>query len=243
MKSSGYTAEYGGSTGGVINVVTKSGTNDLARRRPASTSKATRSTAGRDEPSAGCPRTRPAPSTSTYPEDSYTRRVEPGFAIGGPIKRDRAWLFAAYQPALTTRQRTVTFTFDESTATKASDQTEHFFNINQTTQVQRQPAHARDLRLESVAAGRMAAGPGRRHLTRRATSTPSTSGRTTRASGSADWVATPKLYVGMRAGYFTNNHTTANVIEAAALCLHARQPSTFWTCPPRFSRLGDSRPI
>jgi hypothetical protein len=27
VKSSGYTAEYGGSTGGVINVVTKSGTN------------------------------------------------------------------------------------------------------------------------------------------------------------------------------------------------------------------------
>ena len=33
------------------------------------------------------------------------------------------------------------------------------------------------------------------------------------ASGNADWVATSKLYVGMRAGYFTNNHTTANVIE------------------------------
>ena len=28
MKSSGYTAEYGGATGGVINVVTKSGTNN-----------------------------------------------------------------------------------------------------------------------------------------------------------------------------------------------------------------------
>ena len=28
MKSSGYTAEFGGATGGVINVITKSGTND-----------------------------------------------------------------------------------------------------------------------------------------------------------------------------------------------------------------------
>ena len=46
----------------------------------------------------------------TYPEDTYTR-VEPGVAIGGPIKRDRAWLFAAYQPALTHMKRTVTFTF------------------------------------------------------------------------------------------------------------------------------------
>ena len=32
-------------------------------------------------------------------------------------------------------------------------------------------------------------------------------------SGSADWVATRKLYVGVRAGYFTNDHTTENVIE------------------------------
>src|SRR4029450_1735412 len=29
VKSSGYTAEFGGATGGVINVVTKSGTNDF----------------------------------------------------------------------------------------------------------------------------------------------------------------------------------------------------------------------
>ena len=28
MKSSGYTAEYGGATGGVINAITKSGTNN-----------------------------------------------------------------------------------------------------------------------------------------------------------------------------------------------------------------------
>ena len=99
----------------------------------------------------------------TYPEDAY-RRVEPGVAIGGPLKRDRAWLFAAYQPALIHTERTVTFTFDDSTATKDSDQTDHFFNINQTTQVRDTPAHARDARLEPVATGRHAAGPGRRHL-------------------------------------------------------------------------------
>ena len=30
VKSSGYTAEYGGATGGVINAVTKSGTNKFS---------------------------------------------------------------------------------------------------------------------------------------------------------------------------------------------------------------------
>ena len=30
---------------------------------------------------------------------------EPGFALGGPIVKNRAWFFGAYQPALTTRAR------------------------------------------------------------------------------------------------------------------------------------------
>jgi hypothetical protein len=133
VKSSGYTAEYGGSTGGVINVVTKSGTNawhgdalvnfegDALNGGPRRTLRRVPDDSTRAE-------------YVTYPEDSY-RRVEPGFAIGGPIKRDRAWLFAAYQPALIHTERTVTSTFDKSTATKAQDQTGHFLNINQTTQV------------------------------------------------------------------------------------------------------------
>ena len=45
VKSSGYTAEYGGSTGGVINVLTKSGTQPVARRRGCVYYQPTRSTA------------------------------------------------------------------------------------------------------------------------------------------------------------------------------------------------------
>ena len=74
------------------------------------------------------------PSTSTYPEDAYTR-IELGGGIGGPIKRDRAWLFAAYQPAVIDTDRTVTFTFDGSTATKASAQTCQYLDVSQTTQL------------------------------------------------------------------------------------------------------------
>ena len=64
VKSSGYTAEYGGSTGGVINVVTKSGTNTWTRRACWSTSKATRSRAGGGAPSGWCPPMTRGPSTS-----------------------------------------------------------------------------------------------------------------------------------------------------------------------------------
>src|SRR3954469_21541441 len=99
VKSSGYTAEFGGATGGVINVITKSGTNDWHGNVLFNWQG--------DQTSAG-----PAPSLRasltnsdqaeyiTYPEDKYSR-VEPGFAIGGPLVKDRAWFFGAYQPALT----------------------------------------------------------------------------------------------------------------------------------------------
>ena len=133
VKSSGYTAEYGGSTGGVINVVTKNGTNTW-RGDVLVNVEGDALEGGRR------PTLRRVPTDSnraeyvTYPEDTYTR-VEPGFAVGGPLKRDRAWLFAAYQPVLTHTERTVTFTFHDSTATKGSDQRDHFINVNQTTQM------------------------------------------------------------------------------------------------------------
>lgn len=80
MKSSGYAAEYGGSTGGVINVVTKSGTNtwrgdvlvnfegDALDGRPRRTLRRVPTDSTRAE-------------YVTYPEDSYSR-VEPGVAVG-----------------------------------------------------------------------------------------------------------------------------------------------------------------
>ena len=72
LKTSGYTAEYGGSTGGVINVVTRSGTNEWH-------GDARLSFQG-DALEGGPRRTlRKVPADSsraeyvTYPEDSYTR--------------------------------------------------------------------------------------------------------------------------------------------------------------------------
>jgi hypothetical protein len=210
VKSSGYTAEYGGSTGGVINVVTKSGTNQ--RRVDVLANIEGNALEGGRRPTL---RRVPTDSTRaeyvTYPEDTYTR-VEPGFAIGGPLKRNRAWVFAAYQPALTRTRRTVTFTFDDSSATKASSQAEHFFNIHQTTQLHdRLRTHATLDWSPSRQVGMLPALDGATYpkgnfdiIDRRQNYT---------ASGSADWVATPRLYVGARAGYYTSNRTTADVTE------------------------------
>ena len=94
VKSSGYTAEYGGSTGGVINVVTRSGTNRF-RGDVLTYFRATHWTATTAQPAAEAVATRARPSTCTYPEDEYTR-FEPGFGIGGPIVKDKLWFFGSY---------------------------------------------------------------------------------------------------------------------------------------------------
>jgi hypothetical protein len=122
VKSSGYTAEFGGATGGVINVVTKSGTNDWRGNvglqfqgdaLEASRTPTLRLSLTQDN----------VAEYITYPEDEQTR-VEPGFALGGPIVRNRAWFFGAYQPALTNTTRSVSPSTanNPSAATQSSEQ-------------------------------------------------------------------------------------------------------------------------
>jgi hypothetical protein len=140
VKSSGYPAEYGGSTGAVVNVITKSGTNKFAgsglgywqgsalngtSRRPSIAPKAvagattgstlTPITDNSPMPSGANPSLRLKLTNSNAAEfwtypKDDSNRYEPGGSIGGPIFRDKSWFFGAYQPALTTNSRTVNAT-------------------------------------------------------------------------------------------------------------------------------------
>jgi hypothetical protein len=91
VKSAGYQAEYGGSVGGVINAVTKSGTNEFkgwvggyySNDSMTGDQRATPYRVGDD---------------ATYPvfnKDEF-KETEPGFAIGGPIVQDKAWFYLGY---------------------------------------------------------------------------------------------------------------------------------------------------
>jgi hypothetical protein len=96
VKSSGYAAEYGGSMGGVISVITRSGGNEFHGSLSAYFDG---SILGDD----------PRPSLRinaldntiaeyvTYPEDSWTR-IEPGIGLGGYIIKDKLWFFGSYMP-------------------------------------------------------------------------------------------------------------------------------------------------
>ncbi len=214
VKSSGYTAEFGGATGGVVNVVTKSGTNTVH-------GDALLYFQGSSLQSDERPTLRLSPSDQnvaeyvTYPKDTE-KRYEPGFALGGPLVQDRAWFFGAYQPALTTTDRTVSAsTAQTPTASEASETqkvTVQYVTANQTaqwsdkfrTRVAYNNSWSRTKGLLPSLSGGDAAG--------------TNYGKTSTypnwtLSGNADYVANPNLFFSVRGGYYMSDQHDTNVTE------------------------------
>lgn len=130
IKSSSFEAEYGGALGGVINAVPKRGsenwhgslltywvTNALNAQDACSsgfTSAGFSTVCGlRLNPS--LPSLSPAnrlDGTPQYyvPKKDQRNIVEPGYTLGGPIFKQRLWLFSSYIPLIDTIRRTTTFT-------------------------------------------------------------------------------------------------------------------------------------
>jgi hypothetical protein len=214
VKSSGYTAEFGGATGGVINAVTKSGTNDFhgsliynfegssleGARRPTLRTNLTNSNAA---------------EYVSYPKDDRTRH-EPGFAIGGPIARNRMWFFGAYQPALTTNERTVTTesAANPAAASASEDQkvTVHYLTANITSQL----TDSTRLRFAYNNSSSKTDGllPALNGLDPSGTNYGKISEFPNySASGNLDWVASSKLLFGIRGGYYMSDQHDSNVTE------------------------------
>ncbi len=87
IKTGAYGAEYGKSTGGIFNVITKSGTNDI--RGDAFGYFTTKGLVRSVKPTA-IPRTGSAPNGFS--------EIDAGFDIGGPIKKDKLYFFGAFNP-------------------------------------------------------------------------------------------------------------------------------------------------
>jgi hypothetical protein len=105
VKSTGYPAENGGSTGGVINVITKSGANQMFGNVLAYYQGSR--TTGANNPTLRAVFGDPTQAEyHTFPKDQVDR-LEPGGSLGGPVLHNRMWFFGAYQPALTTTNRHV----------------------------------------------------------------------------------------------------------------------------------------
>src|SRR5947209_8984228 len=85
VKTGAYGAEYGKATGGIFNVVTKSGGNKVS-----GDAFAYFTTKGLVRPTKQFPFTGSAPNGFS--------EIDAGFDIGGPIKKDKLWFFGAFNP-------------------------------------------------------------------------------------------------------------------------------------------------
>ncbi len=129
VKTSGFNAEFGGATGGVINVITKSGTNDIHGQ------------VGYEfEPSSL--QVGPRPYLNSFrsgtgasflqinefihpPKDDYMNHY-PSFQVGGPVVKDRMWFFTSYAPQIGNETRTIGYyTLDPRTRTQTAKETYH----------------------------------------------------------------------------------------------------------------------
>jgi outer membrane receptor protein involved in Fe transport len=133
VKSSGYNAEFRAATGGVINVITKSGSNNY--RGGAGIYYSNDDWSGDVRPSL---RLNPADQTKaeyiTTPRDPGYR-VDPLFDLGGPVFLNRVWFFAGYTPQVSRSERTVTFRSNNQTQTFRDDSEDHILNYNATSQL------------------------------------------------------------------------------------------------------------
>src|SRR3954470_9327011 len=119
VKSAGYPAEFGGSTGGVINVVTKTGTNDFKGTLGGEYT----NTSWNGQNALIDQNTRTLTRspilqlnlTNTgfeqyVPKDDTTNQIEPSLTFGGPLMKDNLWFYGGYKPQRQSISRTVTFT-------------------------------------------------------------------------------------------------------------------------------------
>lgn len=221
VKSSGYTAEFGGATGGVINAVTKSGTNDFHGSALYNFEGSSLEGARRPTLRAGLTNSDIAEYIS-YPKDDRVRN-EPGFALGGPIAKNRMWFFGAYQPALTTIERSVSPSTavnpSAGTASEDQKQTVHYMTANITSQL----SDKTRLRVAynnsfSKTEGLLPALNGLDPAGTNYTKTSEYPNWT--ASGNLDFVASSKLLFSVRGGYYMSDQHDSNVTE---------QPQYRWT--------------
>lgn len=216
VKSSGYNAEFGGAVGGVINVITKSGTNRF--RGEAGfyfTDDFTNGTASHDPRPAL--RLKPTDVTQdeyiTYPADKYTQ-WDPGFQVGGPIVTDKLWFFGGYQPTLAKQERTANLS-DRTSVTKENDFKRQHVTANLTGQATTKTRFK--VAFNQSTSSSKGVLPGQSLPNEAGPSSPSTVFDTKTVtpnwslSGNLDYVATSNFYVGVRGGYYLQDQYTNGV--------------------------------
>ncbi len=124
VKSSGFEAEYGGATGGVINVVTKGGNNAFRGEFGLSFSPAKLQAANRDllikNPTGQAQHLR-------YDGLGDTNGFFPSATFSGPIVKDRMWFLGSWSPQFLETSRTIPYTKITPVTYRATQRSEYGF--------------------------------------------------------------------------------------------------------------------
>jgi hypothetical protein len=115
VKSGSFEAEYGGAVGGVINVVTKSGTNQFHGEGALMFTGAGLNSAARGNWRGNVTNVTQA-QYFTPKEDEYNT-FYPGFSLGGPILADRLHFFSSYFPTIDRTERSINYPNGAETTT------------------------------------------------------------------------------------------------------------------------------
>jgi Carboxypeptidase regulatory-like domain/TonB dependent receptor-like, beta-barrel/TonB-dependent Receptor Plug Domain len=119
VKTGGFEAEYGGALGGVVNVIQKSGSNQVhgsvfsyyrANNFDAAPNPSLRYNPLYGRNFGGAKRL-DQPTEYYYPAKDHYRIVDPGFTLGGPMLKDRLWFFLAGNPDFNYTMRTVNWNY------------------------------------------------------------------------------------------------------------------------------------
>jgi len=124
VKTAGFEAEYTGTMGGVVNVVSKGGTDAFHGEGYMQFTGAALNSAPRGLWQLNPTNVRRG-EFFRQREDEY-RTFFPGFTFGGPIIKERLHFFLGYSPEIRRTERTVTFTSDGSTRTSTSRTFQHY---------------------------------------------------------------------------------------------------------------------
>src|SRR6185369_7579092 len=113
VKSSGIEAEHAGALGGVVNVIQKRGGNAWHGQfwtyyEPSSLDAALNRYSRQDPSGATVAASRKDIVAQVYqPKQDKFLYVQPGVSVGGPIVKDRVWMFTSFAPNYYKRDRTV----------------------------------------------------------------------------------------------------------------------------------------
>ncbi|MEA2237672.1 MAG: hypothetical protein QOC81_2396 [Thermoanaerobaculia bacterium] len=222
VKSAGYPAEFGGSTGGVINVVTKTGTNEFKGTLGGEYTNTSWNGQNALIDSGTRTLTRgpilQLNLTNTgfeqySPADDSTNQVEPSVTLGGPLMKDNLWFYGGYKPQRQSISRTVTFVPAQGGSTQTFAQ--KFKRDNWVGTLSGQAGSKLLFKASANNSGyttdNLLPGSTGRGSANPALYSPNDKLENWTGSGYADFVATPQWFLSAKGGRFYRNYTQSGI--------------------------------